>query len=430
MFPLLVWKRTVSPAPTTQTASMPRPGNFGPPDTTAARRTGVGRAWTTHMPKRQPSTCAACSSRARNASQNSMRSKLLDEVAARELLDLAHAVAERVAVHEQLRGRRLPSGVVCQECLERDEQLTAVIAVVGIERREHRIGERAQRVGIGHRQQQSVGAEIGEPRLWPALEPAHLQRVSRLAQRPPDLARHPRPTRPRPAAPPRSARRSTSMTSARSGAGSAGSEQVHPVVVRRREEAPACARAFVGGRVGQRARVDRRLPAASSEITTTWALLSNPNRARPRAASAAESAPRASSSKKSPCSRRCASATARDFASSIANRLSAWPATMRSSWLGCSGLPDREERLDAALGAHRLHPDVVAAVDERDAERRALGPARRAAPPRRARRASSRPDRCGERQAVQVEQQRPPLRDVGERSRDALDAARPPSPRG
>ncbi len=79
-------------------------------------------------------------------------------------------------------------------------------------------------------------------------------------------------------------------------------------------------------------------PAASSAIATRCPS-PNPNRPSPRAASAGDSRPATSSSSRSPRRRRSASATAFDVASSIANRLSACPATMRSSWLGCSVLP-------------------------------------------------------------------------------------------
>ena len=93
---------------------------------------------------------------------------------------------------------------------------------------------------------------------------------------------------------------------------------------------------------------------------------------------------------------------------------------------GLLGLADREERLDPTLRADGLHPDVMPLVDERQAEagaRRAggahllpdaLGACRRGA------------RRGGERDAVQVQQHRPPLGDVGERGRDPLDPRRRP----
>src|ERR671915_364527 len=52
------------------------------------------------------------------------------EVAAGELLDLAHPVAERVAVDEQLGRRRLPPRVVLQEGPERWDQVAALLVVV------------------------------------------------------------------------------------------------------------------------------------------------------------------------------------------------------------------------------------------------------------------------------------------------------------
>lgn len=85
-------------------------------------------------------------------------------------------------MHEEVGGRGLPSRVVLEEGAERGLQLTGVVAVVDVERPEQRIGERAQRVGVGHRQEQPVGPEVVEPRRAPAFEPAHLQGVSRLAE--------------------------------------------------------------------------------------------------------------------------------------------------------------------------------------------------------------------------------------------------------
>ena len=59
------------------------------------------------------------------------------------------------------------------------------------------------------------------------------------------------------------------------------------------------------------------------------------------------------------------SATARDFASSIANRRERVPGDDAVELARLFGLADREERLDAALRADGLHPDVMPLVDER-----------------------------------------------------------------
>ena len=86
------------------------------------------------------------------------------------------------------------------------------------------------------------------------------------------------------------------------------------------------------------------------------------------------------------------------------------------------GLAHREERLDAALRADGLDPDVMPLVDQRQAEAdpvrtrgtdlgpNGVGPCRRG--PRRGR----------EWDAVEVQQHRPAVRDMGERRRDAVDA--------
>ena len=84
-------------------------------------------------------------------------------------------------------------------------------------------------------------------------------------------------------------------------------------------------------------------------------------------------------------------------------------------------LADREEGFDAALRADRLEPHVVTVVDEREAE---AGPLRTRAPQLlpHARRALARLGRRGgERDPVQVEQQRPPAGDARERGGDPLD---------
>ena len=85
------------------------------------------------------------------------------------------------------------------------------------------------------------------------------------------------------------------------------------------------------------------------------------------------------------------------------------------------GLADREEGLDATLRAHRLHPDVVPSVDERDREGRPLGPRIAQLVPDGVDAQARGAPGGGERHPVQVEQQRPSLDHPGERRRDALD---------
>src|SRR5581483_7258607 len=82
------------------------------------------------------------------------------EVAPRELLHLAHPVAERVPMDEQLGRGRLPAGVVLQERPERRLHLTPVLPVVGIERSEERVREGAQRVGLRHGQQEAIRPKV------------------------------------------------------------------------------------------------------------------------------------------------------------------------------------------------------------------------------------------------------------------------------
>src|SRR5437899_2119325 len=70
------------------------------------------------------------------------------EVAAGQLLHLAHAVPERVTVHEQLRRSSLPPCVALQERLQRRNQVAAVPLVVLVERAQDARGEGGERHGI------------------------------------------------------------------------------------------------------------------------------------------------------------------------------------------------------------------------------------------------------------------------------------------
>ena len=211
-----------------------------------------------------------------------------------------------------------------QERLEAGESSPLWSRVVGVQRREQGVGEGTQRVGLGHAQQQPVGAELFEPGVLPALEPAHLQRVARFARRPADVAR----CRRAPPAPRAElgidavAERLDEIGEVRSPL--AGSSTLIPSACAEIRNAALAPRTMVG----RRQREARRLGAIADRLDRDHEHLRvarEPEPREPRAASVAGSSPRASSSKKSPWRRRSASATARDFASSIANRLSAWP---------------------------------------------------------------------------------------------------------
>src|SRR5205823_5980808 len=81
-------------------------------------------------------------------------------VAAGELLDLADAVAQRVAMAVQPPGGGLPLAVGLDERLERAHQLTAVVAFPAFDRAKQRVAVQAQRVGVLQREQQLEGAEV------------------------------------------------------------------------------------------------------------------------------------------------------------------------------------------------------------------------------------------------------------------------------
>ena len=91
------------------------------------------------------------------------------QVAAGELLHLAHPVAEGVTVDVQLGRGALPPGVVLEERAERALELAALALVVRVERREQGVGEGSKRAGVRHRQQEPVGPQILEPGRVPSL---------------------------------------------------------------------------------------------------------------------------------------------------------------------------------------------------------------------------------------------------------------------
>src|SRR3954447_26234150 len=86
------------------------------------------------------------------------------QVAARQLLDLADPVAQRVAVAVQAPRGGLPLPVALDEGLERAHELAAVVALAVLDRPEQRLAEQAQRVGVLRGEQQLEGAQVAERR--------------------------------------------------------------------------------------------------------------------------------------------------------------------------------------------------------------------------------------------------------------------------
>src|SRR5215211_3430331 len=118
------------------------------------------------------------------------------QVAARELLDLADPVAQRVAVAVQPPRGRLPLAVALDERLERAHQLAAVVALAALDRREQRLAEQPQRIGVLQREQQLERAQVAECRdagfrpVAVGAELARLQRAARLVERAAGLPGH------------------------------------------------------------------------------------------------------------------------------------------------------------------------------------------------------------------------------------------------
>src|ERR1700733_3273851 len=83
------------------------------------------------------------------------------EVAAGQLFDLAHPVAQRMAVAEDLAGGLLPLAVLLDEGLQRAQQLAAVLLVARLDRAEHAVAVEAERVVVLAREQQGEGAAGG-----------------------------------------------------------------------------------------------------------------------------------------------------------------------------------------------------------------------------------------------------------------------------
>ena len=267
-----------------------------------------------------------------------------------------------------------------------------MVAVVGVERRQHRVGERPQRVGFGHREQQPVGAQVGEPRLRPSLQPADLQCVARLAERAPDVAgvdgrpRADPKLRPRPLA---DRGRDPPADRAAGRLAATGEHPTHgPTRGTRR---PARDRSSVTPSAS--ASLSSSAPTGSSESTMTSASLVE---AEPREAARGVRGGQRSPGELveevslQPALRVGDRPRLGELDREQAERM---PGHDAVELAGLLGLAHREERLDPALRPDGLDPDVVTAVDERDAERRPVGPRapqllpdpRRPARPRRAR---------------------------------------------
>src|SRR3954469_13235503 len=95
--------------------------------------------------------------------------------AARELLDPADPVAQRVAMTEQLLGGPLPLPVALDEDLERAHQLAAVGALTRLDRRQDRVAEQPHAGVVLQREQQLEGAQVAVGRQ-PVAVPVGLQR--------------------------------------------------------------------------------------------------------------------------------------------------------------------------------------------------------------------------------------------------------------
>src|SRR5882762_4213595 len=102
------------------------------------------------------------------------------EVASRELLDLADAVAQRVAVAVQPLGRALPLPVALDERLQRAHQLVAVVAVGGLDRAEDGVAEEPERIVVLEGEQQLEGAELAIRRQAPRPRRAGIRRLARV----------------------------------------------------------------------------------------------------------------------------------------------------------------------------------------------------------------------------------------------------------
>src|SRR5829696_7922303 len=121
-----------------------------------------------------------------------------------QLLDPADAVAERVAVAEELARGALPLPVAFDERLQRAHQLAAVRALAVLDRGEDRVAEQPQRLVVLQREQQLEGAEVavGGEQVAGAIavrvprQLVSLERAARLVERAPQVARRYRAPRP------------------------------------------------------------------------------------------------------------------------------------------------------------------------------------------------------------------------------------------
>src|SRR3954451_16599754 len=107
------------------------------------------------------------------------------EVAARQLFDLAHPVAQRVAVAVDLAGRPLPLAVLLDEGLQRAQQLAAVLLVTALDRAEDAVAVEVECVVVLDREQQGEGAEVapgGDLGSGAVVEGGRLQGAARLVE--------------------------------------------------------------------------------------------------------------------------------------------------------------------------------------------------------------------------------------------------------
>ena len=193
------------------------------------------------------------------------------------------------------------------------------------------------------------------------------------------------------------------------------------------EEPPAQPRAVIRRRGGERVGLDRPL-AASSATTSTRASRSNPKRASPRRASVGAELAAGDPLEEvalEPALLLGHRPGLRELDREQRQRVAGHDAVELARRIG---LAHGQERLDATLRADRLHPDVMAAIHERQREARAVGPRRRAPRPTRASRrrlaardvdASARPCRSSNRAHPRVT--------VRERRGDARRSRRPSS---
>ena len=107
------------------------------------------------------------------------------EVSPGQLFDLAHPVAQRVAVAVDLARGALPLAVLLDEGFQRAQQLAAVLLVALLDRAEDAVAVELQRLVVLDREQQGEGAEIapgGNLRGVAVVERGRLQGAARFVE--------------------------------------------------------------------------------------------------------------------------------------------------------------------------------------------------------------------------------------------------------